>query len=174
MISASKFAANLRGFTKLDAVARTMFAETVGYVTFQYHKHGNRDPFNKLAAADLPGWVKDGFRKLKLGKRDPNMTEEAADKRGDAYAAQVFAAQAEKRAIAKAQREAKQAAKEGAAPSKVEDTTPPAAEPPKEDEERGDSLVFNGVALSITPAESSALYDLLMKLRQPALSVVNG
>ena len=173
MITAQKFAANVRGFSKLDTLARAMFAETAAYVLYQFHAHGNKDPQLKLMASDLPGWVRDGFKKLTMGKRDKSMTERIAEMRGDALAGMVFASQEEKRAIAKEQRAARAERKAADAP-KVE---APAADPvivadaevveaDAKVVEVESALIIGGQVVELTSAEADALYDTLMAMRK--------
>lgn len=168
MISAQKFAANLRGFSRLDDLARAMFAETASYVLHQFHAHGNKDPHIKLMAADLPGWVKDGFKKLTLGKRDKTMTPDTAEKRGDALAATVFASQEEKRAIAKANREARaerKATKEAEQASTQEpEATEPAAPVP------AFALIGPNGTIEIDADEYQAIVQALLELRAGDMS----
>jgi len=109
LINTTKFMANLVNFGKLDDKLQEMFCETAAYVSFQWHVHGNKDAHTKLLASAMPEWIKDGFRKLPLGKRDRNMNERTCQARADALTAIVFMAQAEKRAAAKIAREAKAA-----------------------------------------------------------------
>jgi hypothetical protein len=164
MITSQKFAANLRAFSKLDDMARELYAETAAYVLFQFHAHGNKDPLTKLQNADLPAWVKDGFKKLTMGKRDKAMTERNANMRGDALAAQVFAGQSEKRQQAKFAREAK------------------AKEAPKANEAKANEtivkadfiLASQGVVTELSKDEYAALAAYLIELRSPKLLVVNG
>lgn len=164
MITAQKFSANLRAFSKLDEAARGLFAETCAYVMYQYHAHGNKDPFNKLQESPLPGWIKDAVKKIKLGKRDKSMTESSAEMRGDAHASMAFASQAEKRAIAKANREARAEKSE----TVVEKSSPKFA------------IVGEGDVLEISADEYATVMGLIQSMRSdavaevPMLKVVNG
>ncbi len=169
MITAQKFAANIRSFSKLDEAARALFAETVAYAMFQYHAHGNKTPFITLQSSDLPGWIKDAIKKVKLGKRETNMTPQMAELRGDSYASATFASQAEKRAIAKVQREAraeKRANEFAPAPAKVEPEVVEA-----EFREVTNALIINGEMIDLSASEAEKLTTFLMSLRTPALKV---
>ncbi len=108
MITKQQFSRNLANFSKLDDAVRKMFSDTAAYVIMQYNCHGNKNPASEIAAsAGVPGWIKDGFKKIAFGKRDTTMTATAAEMRADALTALVFADQAQKRAIAKEQRAAR-------------------------------------------------------------------
>lgn len=108
MITKSQFSRNLTNFSKLDEAVRKMFADTAAYVIWQYNCHGNKNPAMEIAAsAGVPGWVKDGFKKIPFGKRVPTMSESMAEMRAAALTALVFADQAQKRAVAKEQRAAR-------------------------------------------------------------------
>lgn len=165
MITAQKFSANLRAFSKLDEAARGLFAETCAYVMYQYHAHGNKDPFNKLQESPLPGWIKDAVKKIKLGKRDKLMTESMAEARGDSHASMAFASQAEKRAIAKANREAR---------AEKADT------PKIEKVEVSYAIIGDGEVLEISADEYATVMGLIQTMRAgaveevPMLKVVNG
>ena len=108
MLTKAQFARNLANFSRLDEAVRKMFSDTAAYVIMQYNAHGNKNPAAEIAAAaGVPGWIKDGFRKISFGKRNAAMTPEMAEMRADALTAMVFADQAQRRAIAKEQRAAR-------------------------------------------------------------------
>jgi uncharacterized UPF0160 family protein len=104
MITAQKFSANLRAFSKLDETARALFAETVEYVNHQWHKHGNKTPFNQLIAAAPRGVFGDMIKKLKLGTRDRQATDADIARFADMTTATLFADQKQKKEINAAKR----------------------------------------------------------------------
>jgi len=174
MITSQKFSANLRAFGKLDEAARALLAETVAYVIYQHHAHGNKDPWLKLKDAQLPGWIRDAIGRIPLGKRDKSMTERIAESRGDTFAALAFTSQAEKRAIAKAQREAR-AERKAAAPAAVEPASVEAANSPIESEaesvEVSNALIVDGSVIDLTPSEAEAMMIYLDQIRMPKLAI---
>lgn len=107
MITTQKFAANLKAFGKLDDAARALFAETVEYVLFHYHKHGNKTPYNQLVAAAPRGVFGDMVKKIKLPKRDKDMTDSAVQSAASMVTAELFADREQKKAEAAAKRKAK-------------------------------------------------------------------
>lgn len=107
MITTQKFAANLKAFGKLDDAARALFAETVEYVMYHYHKHGNKTPYNQLVQAAPRGVFGDMVRKIKLGKRDKDMTDSAVQSVASVVTAELFADREQKKAEAAAKRKAK-------------------------------------------------------------------
>lgn len=107
MITTQKFAANLKAFGKLDDAARALFAETVEYVMYHYHKHGNKTPYNQLVAAAPRGVFGDMVKKIKLGKRDKDMTDSAVQSVANIMTAELFADREQKKAEAAAKRKAK-------------------------------------------------------------------
>lgn len=107
MITTQKFAANLKAFGKLDDAARALFAETVEYVLFHYHKHGNKTPYNQLVAAAPRGVFGDMVKKIKLPKRDKDMTDSAVQSIANIMTAELFADREQKKAEAAAKRKAK-------------------------------------------------------------------
>lgn len=202
MLTKAQFARNLVNFSKLDEAVRKMFADTAAYVILQYNCHGNKNPAAEIAAAvSVPGWIKDGFRKIPYGKRDASMTPEMAEMRADALTAMVFADQAQRRAIAKEQRaaraefaaarkavEAAQAARaasdhDAASARKVEDIEIArqaremvlVANNAIEGECRqvaGDELVIDGETFALTANEGAALRAALLEMRARTALVV--
>lgn len=107
MITTQKFSANLKAFGKLDDAARALFAETVEYVLYHYHKHGNKTPYNQLIQAAPRGVFGDMIRKIKLGKRDKDATDTALEGIASVQTAELFADREQKKAEAAAKRKAK-------------------------------------------------------------------
>ena len=153
MITTQKFNANLRAFTKLDDTARAMFSETVEYVMFHYHTHGNKTPFNQLKAVTVGGIFGDMIKSLKLGKRDKDATPEAIAGQADMITAGVFADQEQK----KAERAAKRKAKSESAPKAEKITV-------------SNALIINGEVMTISDSEANDLLELLLKLQGHAIA----
>lgn len=183
MISSQKFIANIASFRKLDETARSLIAETAAYCLHQWHAHGNKDPHVKLMASDMPGWIKDAFKKLTLGKRDKLMTAKSAEMRGDVLAADALESQAEKRAARKAQNEARKEADAAIKAQNARTTADPDVVPEPEladvptvlDGEAREvalpesALVIGGEVVEMTSAEADSVFEFLMSLRKPAL-----
>jgi 4-hydroxy-L-threonine phosphate dehydrogenase PdxA len=156
MITTQKFSANLKAFGKLDDAARALFAETVEYVMFHYHKHGNKTPYNQLVQAAPKGVFGDMIRKIKLGKRDKDMTDSAVESIASMTTAELFADREQKKAEAAAKRAAK-------ADSEKRKTTNVSIEY---------GLVGNGDCVELSAEEFEAAMQTVMAMRMEAVATM--
>lgn len=201
MITKVQFIRNLTSFSKLDDAVRKLFSDTAAYVIMQYHAHGNKNPTAEvMAAAGVPGWIKDGFRKIPYGKRNTTITALEAEARADALTALVFADQTQKRAIAKDQRAARaevaaerKAVEEAQAARAAEDHAAASARKVEDIEtarqarelvliasdcingechEVLDALCVDGESFELTAGEAAALRTALLEMRGRTALVV--
>ncbi len=201
MITKAQFSRNLVNFSKLDDAVRKLFSDTAAYVIMQYNCHGNKNPAAEIAASTgVPGWIKDGFKKIPFGKRDATMTATMAEMRADSLTALVFADQEQKRAIAKEQRAARaevaaerKAVEEAQAARAAEDHAAASARKAEDIEiarqardlvliandcingechEVRDELCVDGESFVLTDGEAAALRTALLKMRARTALVV--
>lgn len=156
MITTQKFSANLKAFGKLDDAARALFAETVEYVMFHYHKHGNKTPYTQLVQAAPKGVFGDMIRKIKLGKRDKDMTDSAVESIASVTTAELFADREQKKVEAAAKRAAK-------ADSEKRKTTNVSIEY---------GLVGEGDVMELTADEFATAMALIKSMRSSAVETV--
>lgn len=155
MITTQKFSANLKAFGKLDDAARALFAETVEYVMYHYHKHGNKTPYNQLIAAAPKGVFGDMIRKIKLGKRDKDATDSAIAGIADVQTAGLFADQAQKKAEAAAKRKAKAEPKSKSTNVSIEF-----------------GVIGNGDVMELSADEYAAVMEVVAMMRMEAVETV--
>lgn len=155
MITTQKFSANLKAFGKLDDAARALFAETVEYVMFHYHKHGNKTPYTQLIEAAPKGVFGDMIRKIKLGKRDKDATDQAIQGIADVQTAELFADREQKKAEAAAKRKANAAPKSKSTNVSIEF-----------------GIVGEGDVLEITADEFATVMGLIKSMRSDAVQTM--
>ena len=173
MLSAKKFAANLRSIRLADEAFREMVAESLAFAIFHARNHGQKTPFMDLCDA-VPGWLKGKMEKVPVGKK--KVGESEAESEASFRVAEWFASHEQQKAIRNANRKAK--AKPEAAPSESAseaqepsaDVVPLAAPGTIESEaiEVTDALVFHGEVLEVSADEATLLAAYLTQLRMEA------
>lgn len=173
MLSAKKFAANLRSIRLADEAFREMVAESLAFAIFHARNHGQKTPFMDLCDA-VPGWLKGKLEKVPVGKK--KIGESEAESEAAFRVAEWFASHEQQKAIRNANRKAK--AKPEAAPSESvseaqepsADVVPLAAPGTIESEaiEVHDALVFHGEVLEVSADEAAKLAAYLTQLRMEA------
>lgn len=173
MLSAKKFAANLRSIRLADEAFREMVAESLAFAIFHARNHGQKTPFMDLCEA-VPGWLKGKMEKVPVGKK--KIGESEAESEASFRVAEWFASHEQQKAIRNANRKAK--AKPEAAPSESAseaqepsaDAVPLAAPGTIESEaiEVTDALVFHGEVLEVSADEATQLAAYLTQLRMEA------
>ena len=174
MLSAKKFAANLRSIRLADEAFREMVAESLAFAIFHARNHGQKTPFMDLCDA-VPGWLKGKLEKVPVGKK--KIGESEAESEASFRVAEWFASHEQQKAIRNANRKAK--AKPEAAPP---EPAPEAAQEPSADAaplvapgtieseaiEVHDALVFHGEVLEVSADEATLLAAYLTQLRMEA------
>lgn len=173
MLSAKKFAANLRSIRLADEAFREMVAESLAFAIFHARNHGQKTPFMDLCEA-VPGWLKGKMEKVPVGKK--KIGESEAESEASFRVAEWFASHEQQKAIRNANRKAK--AKPEAAPSEpVSETQEPSADVvplaapgtiESEAIEVTDALVFHGEVLEVSADEATLLAAYLTQLRMEA------
>lgn len=176
---ARNFSQMIAAIRNSDDALRAAVAECATYILVQYHRNnrkvdgGNvnlRDTF--LAA--LPEWLKKEASRwpLQTGKREPQMSDAAADMRAGSFVAMAFAAQETKREIAKQQREARKAAKGEAAPkAEAEQSAQPEQSAPALPMLTSALIDASGEMMELTGEELSAAFAAVMAIRTGALRI---
>lgn len=131
---ARNFAQMIANIRKSDDALRAAVSECAAYILLQFHVNNRKVDGAGVNLRDqmlgaLPAWlVKEaGKWQIQSGKRVPGMSEREAAMRADAFVGMAFAAQEEKRRIAKENREARKAsrpAKEDAPETASEQSAP--------------------------------------------------
>lgn len=109
MLSNTQFKSAIAAIAKQDDKLRELTASALTFALFHAIAHGNNKPMAELQAGAPYGWLRDGLAKVKPGRRDKDISERVIEQRANMHVAMMFAAQEQKRAIAKANREARPA-----------------------------------------------------------------
>lgn len=180
MLTSRQFNARLSTLRANEETLKQTLAELLGFALFHAIAHGNKAPLHELQKSAPYGWVADQLAKVSPGRRDKSISEKSAQMRADMLVADMFAGQSEKRAIAKANREARaeRKAANAEANAKIDanlrkareadviDLTPSAVE-------MTDGLIVHGELVAVTEDEAAMLAEYLTMLRmeRPQLKV---
>lgn len=171
IISARQFKANLARLAGEEL--KELVAATFAFALFQYHNHGQKTPFMEMQAAVVSSrsFMADIIKKLTLGRREKELSEEDAVRRADAAVAVAFADTKTKREIAKASRTPKAKPVKTVEPTEGADEKPEAeavVEPLEGESKRvvvASALIIGGEVVEITAEEADMIYEALMAHR---------